>query len=255
MKRLKEFFTNRKKEQEKYKNKIMIICVGVLLLVILLTLIINSSKNNINKLEKIKIEEVSNDIMSFMEEIEDVDSKEVDKYISYALEYSYNFNDKNELTVKEIKDLIESKFTIKLKEKDIKDIGITPLLLDKNIYHNPEENKYSIDKSNITQPMIAKIPITTYEIDTIERKKDKYIITYDKYVVSNPYEVLNYYNDNNIDSKQSKKIMDYLTCKGKITSVKEAINKDNITKVGKIKESVIVTYILKKDKLLVDSIS
>ena len=49
-------------------------------------------------------------------------------------------------------------------------------------------------------------------------------------------------------------IYNYLTCKGKITSVKEAIDKDNIEKVGKVDKEITVTYIIKDDKLLIDEV-
>lgn len=247
------------------KNKLMIM-LGVLLLVILLTtiiliIVINKSKK-ISNLEEIKINETSKTTMLFMEEIET--SKDLDRYISYALEYSYNIDNKDSLTAKEIKEFIEKRFNIELKEEEINNVGVTPYLLDKSIGHNPEEKTYKIDKTGITQSMIAKIPVIKYEINTIKKHKKEFIVTYDKYVVENPYEILNYYNDmgnelteeerENYKPYDTSEIYNYLTCKGKITTLKDAITKDNIEKLGKIDKQIEVTYIIKDDNLVIDNI-
>ena len=248
------------------KKKKLMIMLGVLLVVILLTTIIllielRKSKQ-ISNLEEIKINETSKTTMLFMEEIET--SKDLDRYISYALEYSYNIDDKDTLTTKEIKDFIEKRFNVTLGEEELNNIGVTPYLLDKSIGHNPEEKTYRIDKSGITQPMIAKIPVVKYEINSMKKKKNKFIVTYDKYVVANPYEILNYYNDSAMNIPEDQKenyqpydtsaIYNYLTCKGKITTLKDAITKDNIEKIGKIDKQLEVTYIIKDDNLVIENI-
>ena len=245
------------------KKKNLIIILGVvLLLVVLLVILFIINSNKLTDLERIKIEDNSKDVMLFMEEVET--SKDIDRFIAYALEYSYNLNDKDILTAKEIKELIQSKFNVELKEDSINDVGVTPYLLDKHIAHDPEEKTYSINKKDLTQAAIAKIPVVKYEISKIKKKGKKYIVTYNKYVVENPYEVLNYYNDmtgkltdeekENYTPYDTSDIYNYLTCKGKITSVKEAIDKDNIEKVGKVDKEITVTYIIKDDKLLIDEV-
>ena len=98
----------------------------------------------------------------------------------------------------------------------------------------------------------------------MKKKKNKFIVTYDKYVVENPYEILNYYNDSAMNIPEDQKenyqpydtsaIYNYLTCKGKITTLKDAITKDNIEKLGKIDKQLEVTYIIKDDNLVIDNI-
>ena len=241
------------------KNKHLFIVLGVLLIVLLLVILLIIKTTKLSKIEKIKIEDTSSDIMLFYEEIDNKEVNDTDGYIAYALEYSYNVNDKSELTTKEIKELIESKFNIKLEEDKINDVGITPYLLKKNISHNPSEKKYSIDKSILTQQDIASIPITKYEITNIKKKGKKYIVTYDKYVVKNPYEIMNYYSDLNVQSEEEEttydtsEILNYLTCKGKITSVKKILTKDDLETLAKKEKSIEIKYILVDGNLKIDN--
>ena len=241
------------------KNKHLFIVLGVLLIVLLLVILLIIKTTKLSKIEKIKIEDTSSDIMLFYEEIDNKEVNDTDGYIAYALEYSYNVNDKSELTTKEIKELIESKFNIKLEEDKINDVGITPYLLKKNISHDPSEKKYSIDKSILTQQDIASIPITKYEITNIKKKGKKYIVTYDKYVVKNPYEIMNYYSDLNVQSEEEEttydtsEILNYLTCKGKITSVKKILTKDDLETLAKKEKSIEIKYILVDGNLKIDN--
>ena len=241
------------------KNKHLFIVLGVLLIVLLLVILLIIKTTKLSKIEKIKIEDTSSDIMLFYEEIDNKEVNYTDGYIAYALEYSYNLNDKSELTTKEIKELIESKFNIKLEEDKINDVGITPYLLKKNISHDPSEKKYSIDKSILTQQDIASIPITKYEITNIKKKGKKYIVTYDKYVVKNPYEIMNYYSDLNVQSEEEEttydtsEILNYLTCKGKITSVKKILTKDDLETLAKKEKSIEIKYILVDGNLKIDN--
>ena len=241
------------------KNKHLFIVLGVLLIVLLLVILLIIKTTKLSKIEKIKIEDTSSDIMLFYEEIDNKEVNDTDGYIAYALEYSYNVNDKSELTTKEIKELIESKFNIKLEEDKINDVGITPYLLKKNISHDPSEKKYSIDKSILTQQDISEIPITKYEITNIKKKGKKYIVTYDKYVVKNPYEIMNYYSDLNVQSEEEEttydtsEILNYLTCKGKITSVKKILTKDDLETLAKKEKSIEIKYILVDGNLKIDN--
>ena len=84
MKKIKEILNN-----SKTKKIGLVILVGVILisLVTLLFFIISGSKK-VTDVEKIKIKEVSNDTMAYMEYVEDTKSKEIYKYIIYALKYS-----------------------------------------------------------------------------------------------------------------------------------------------------------------------
>ncbi len=236
------------------------IAVGILLVAFITTLIVTS--HHVNDLEHAKIVDTSADTISYLEEVESVETEDIDKYIAYALAYSYGEHDKDILSSNEIKAIIEDHFNVELKAEDIDGIGITPFLMDRHIYFVPEEQKYTLNASDITQSMIANIPVIKYELQDISKSSGKYYVTYEKYIVDNPYEVLNYYADKATKaveegkevSNQNDGIYDYLTAKGKVKSVKNAINSENIDAVGRRDGKIKVTYIVKNDKLLVDKI-
>lgn len=248
-------------------NKLLWITLGVILVIILIIILIRGHMTN---LEKDILKKDSTRIMLYMDNIENSKSEEkdeLDSYILYALEYGYNEYDKEKLTAKEIKKIIESNFTKKVSEEKINRIGITPLLMEKNIVHDPESKTYEIPRENITQRQIADTPITYYNEIKVKKSGKKYIIKYQEVTIKNPYDILNYYSDlNNENTKKNKKeeniktydtskIMNYLTTKGKIKDVKLKINDGVIKKYGKVeKKPVKVIYKLKNTNFIVDKI-
>lgn len=248
-----------KKIKEKFKNifkdkKVKLITLGVLILILLVLAICFIVRNNhkITKLEEIKINEISDKYMSYMNDVEDTTSKDNDRYILYALDYSYYELDKDTLTTGELRKLINSIFNIDIKEQDLINIGITPVMNEKSIIYNSEKNTFSIIKDKKSYAQIASEKIVKYEIDTVKKKNNKYIIKYNKYVVTNPYEIVNYYNENN---KNTKEINDYLSGNTSKNKILKYINKDNINKIGKKEEEVKITYIIKNNKVLIDDIN
>ena len=265
----------------KFKNKLIkfIKKNRKILLVILLGLliifgIIFMIRSHMTKLEKDLLEKTSNTTMLYMDTIENTKGEGLDQYILYALEYGYNEEGKEELSSKEIKEIIEKVFIKKVSWKKINSIGITPLLLDNSVMHDPEATVYRINREGITQAQIAEVPIVTYNIKKIKKRGSKYIVKYQKNIVKNPYEILNYYSEPKIymekdkkkkDNKKEKKvkikkydsskISDYLTCKGKIRDIKLAVNDDIIKNSGKVDKKLIkVIYKLEGTEFLVESI-
>ena len=115
-----------KKIKEKFKNifkdkKVKLITLGILILIFLVLAICFIVRNNhkITKLEEIKINEISDKYMSYMDDVEDTTSKDNDRYILYALDYSYYELDKDTLTTGELRKLINSIFNIDIKEQDL----------------------------------------------------------------------------------------------------------------------------------------
>ena len=86
----------------------------------------------------------------------------------------------------------------------------------------------------------------------IVKSKNKFVLTYNKYVVNDPYKVLNYYNDKN-DTNKIIVTSSYLKGERNITSIKSVINKDNIKEFGKIEKSrkVVLKFIDREDKIIV----
>ena len=243
-----EFFVDKKKRN---------ILIGVLGIIVLLVILISCSR--VTPLEEKTIREVSKRVMPYMDRIENSKESKLNKYVYYALEYAYNENNKTELTVNEVKKIILDVFNYDASSKKLKNVVISPEMMQNYITYDFVTEKYRIDKSQITQSEIAKKKLTFYEIDSIKKiSSEHFKVTYDKYVVTNPYEILNYYTDLN-NEKNTKKTYDitpiynYLVAKGKEKDIKNYVIGGNFDKFAKKKGKLKVDYVVKNDKLVIDS--
>lgn len=237
------------------ENKRKTFIIGSSIFVLLFLLIIIKSFS-FSKLEKVKIEEVNNKIANYIEEVI-ANSNDDGKYICYAIEYLYNTTDKNTFSYSEVLDEINNTFLVKYTEKDLDRIGISIEMANKGILQDSNNKKY-IYESNKTVSDIANTPLVKY-IPKITKKMGfgKYKVTYEKYVVDNPYKLLNYYDNYNLKHKKkinSKVISEYLKGNAKIGPVKDFINKENIKKVGKIVGKKTIIFTIKDNKVLIKKI-
>ena len=243
-----EFFVDKKKRN---------ILIGVLGIIVLLVILISCSR--VTPLEEKTIREVSKRVMPYMDRIENSKESKLNKYVYYALEYAYNENNKTELTVNEVKKIILDVFNYDTSDKKLKNIVLSPEMMQNYITYDFVTEKYRIDKSQITQSEIAKKKLTFYEIDSIKKiSSEHFKVTYDKYVVTNPYEILNYYSDLNNKNNSKKKyditpIYNYLVAKGKEKDIKDYVIGGNFDKFAKKKGKFKVDYVVKNDKLVIDS--
>ena len=218
-------------------NKIVLASIisVIVVIIIVIGLWINSKK--LTNLEKIKIEETCDKISNYLDEVymfEDDNGK----YINFAAEYLYNVENKDEFTVKDVLNTINDTFDI-----------------NKNIIYDNTSNIFKY-KQNKTQADIANTPIVKYELKKMKKiSKKKFEVVLDKYIVENPYEVLNYFNDYNMKQEDTSKkyntdeIVKYLKGKENIKVIKDLINKDNIESFGKIDGSIKITFVIKDNKL------
>ena len=239
---------------KKLGNKKFIIDFAILL--ILIVLIFVFFKNNITSLEKIKLEEKSSEISDYFEEI--VDSEGKDKYLNFAIEYLYNTKDTDEFTINEILEVINSNFDLAYTEKDILDVGTTNNMLNKNIVYDAALNGYRYS-NDITISDIANKQVSYFKINKMTKiNEKKFKIVYDKYIIENPYEVLNYYNNYNIENPEDKidttVVVEYLKGNEKVGAFKDVVRNENKTNFGKKSGKIEVTYIIKNNKLVVDKI-
>ena len=235
-------------------NKIVLASIisVIVVIIIVIGLWINSKK--LTNLEKIKIEETCDKISNYLDEVymfEDDNGK----YINFAAEYLYNVENKDEFTVKDVLNTINDTFDINYSEEDLSKIGISARMLDKNIIYDNTSNIFKY-KQNKTQADIANTPIVKYELKKMKKiSKKKFEVVLDKYIVENPYEVLNYFNDYNMKQEDTSKkyntdeIVKYLKGKENIKVIKDLINKDNIENFGKIDGSIKITFVIKDNKL------
>lgn len=248
MEKVIEFLMDKKKRY---------IVVGAFFIIVLLIVLSSCSKPT--TLEEKSIKDVSKRVMPYMDRIENSKESKLNKYVYYALEYAYNENNKTELTVNEVKKIILDVFNYDTSDKKLKNIVLSPEMMENYITYDFITGKYRIDKSQITQSEIAKKKLTFYEIDSIKKISSTHFkVTYDKYVVTNPYEILNYYSDLN-NKKNSKKkyditpIYNYLVAKGKEKDIKNYVIGANFERFAKKKGELKVDYVVKNNKLVIDS--
>lgn len=239
-------------------KKKIIITIGVVLLflVSLITVwLVTKSKYNmkISNLEKIHIEEFIDTYGASLEQVCTSESNDMDRYISYALYYRLDDTNKVSLNSKEIKEVIDKVFNISMSEEEIKNIGITPYLLNRFIKYDINTEKYVLDISDLRNADIAKVPIIKYELSSIKKKKeDRYEVELMQYTIENPYEILNYFNE--IDGYDTKDISDYLSGDKNIKVMKDALNLEALRNIQNEGVKIKATFIVKDNKLLIDSI-
>ena len=171
------------------------------------------------------------------------------------------------MPVKDVIDIINNKFLIKYDEKKIIDIGISEAMLNKGIVYDSTKNVFKYNNNN-TRLDIANEKIVKYELKQIKKiNKNKFKVIYDQFVVENPYEIYNYYNEKNIEKNEITDITkgevnkddltlitDYLKGEEKVSKIKNMINKDNIKKFGNIDGEISIIYVIKDKKLVIDKI-
>ena len=166
---------------------ISIISAVVLISVITSVILLSSKSKNLTDLEESIIKDVSNKTMLYMETVEGYTKEDGDVYIAYALMYSYNENDKATLTIDEIESIVKEVFNVKLDKEKLTSGVMTPVLSDNFITYDNEKEEYTINVSEKSYTDIATTEIPVYVYESASKKKDKFIVTYKKYVVSNPY--------------------------------------------------------------------
>ena len=263
------------------KNKIAVILAILVIVGGILLIVFKGKKKeenfSLSSVEQLKLREISNDIIPYLEEVEDNDSMEIDRYIMFALEYAYDKESKDTLSLTEMKDLINSKFNVNVNEEQLETIGITPLMLDKSITFDMLKKSYHINKFKLSNQDIAALKIVAYiEQDMKKISNTEFSITYKKAVVTNPYEILNYYTDLNnknsapqineengeiIEKTEEPVIYDtteinkYLRGEAKVSTIKKYINNDDISKVGEDAGTIEVIYIVDGDHILINKIN
>ena len=225
------------------------------ILLVLIVLVFIFFKNSITNLEKIKLEEKSYEISDYFDELT---NNEKSNYFNFAIEYLYNTKAKEEFTIREILDVINSNFDVAYTEKDILDLGTTGDMVNRGVMYDGALNGYKY-LNDVTPTDIANKAITYFKIKKISKiNENKFKIIYDRYILENPYEVLNYYNDYNIQHEDDRidttVVIDYLKGNKKIGEFKKIVREETKTSFGKKNGTIEVTYIIKNNKLLVEKI-
>ena len=140
-------------------------------------------------------------------------------------------------------------------------------MLNKGIVFDSANNQFKYNINN-TRLDIANKKIIKYELKKIKKiNKNKFKVIYDKYLVENPYDIYNYYNEKNISKNEISEITqgelnkddlslitDYLKGEEKLSKIKNMINKNNIKNFGKIDGEISIIYVIKNEKLVIEKI-
>jgi hypothetical protein len=250
-------FKNKKTSKifNKLKNTNPLIKIGSVLLVFIIIIVLLNTLV-FSRLEKVKINEVNEKIAYYIDEVV-LYPEDDGRYINFAIEYLYNTTDKNRYSFDEVLEVINSTFQVDYTEKNLQDIGITIEMANKGIVIEGNNHEYVYNNSK-TRADIANTPLVKFSPKRIKRiSLNKYKVTYDKYVVENPYEILNYYDDLNLNNENkydTTKIVEYLKGNEKAIVIKDAITSENITKIGKIDGTVSITFVVKNNKVLIKKI-
>ena len=226
------------------KDKIMYIIVGIIIVILLFLLIINYHK--LLPLEEASITNYSNKMMRYMDVLE---KENLDYYVCYTVTYYKNEYNKNSVSVNEIVNFINKHFNKKVTKKEIESLGVTPYMIEKYITYNDGEKKYTITTDELSYADIAKIKVVNYDIEKIKKINKKiYEITYNKYVIDNPYDILNYYVDKKKED-EAEIVNNYL--RGKAS--RKDIDKYITNKIGKKKDTIKVKYVIDDGNILIDT--
>ncbi|MBR2997759.1 MAG: hypothetical protein IKF37_01615 [Bacilli bacterium] len=257
-KRSKKISINELKKFIKNNSALVIkILLGLLAFMTILLIIINARR--LTKLEKLKINEFSNEFVNYIDEVYDGEDKS--RYINFAVEYLYNEQNKKAVTEEDVVDVINNIFNKKYTVDKLRKIGITESMANKGITFDISSKEYKYDNVK-TKTDIANTVINKFVIDDISKtSKTKFKVKYKRLIVKNPYKVLNYYNDLNIKASINNKkqydtsgIKEYLEGNSKVKTIKDLINEKNINKIGKVGETITIYFIIENDKLLIDNI-
>lgn len=235
------------------KKYIGLILIIILIFTITSLIIINKKNDQITNLEKIYIENYSAEITPYISILEDKNN--LDNFIIYALEYNYNNTLNTELKISELTKIINEIFYKKISEDDIKKIGLTPIMVEKNIDFYPDKEIYVINNKNESLYDISVKPIKKYTIKDIKKKKDEITVIYNKYVISNPYEIVNYYSNNKkeeiIDLEDINKYLNNKTTRKKIDKY---LTDELLNKIATKEKTITIIYIIQENSLYIKSI-
>ena len=243
------------------QENIRVVILGILLLIFLVaTIVFLIVSSNISKIEEEKINKETREYANYIEDIVDIKSKDLDKYIIYTLDYYYNVNNVDSLSSAEISEFMNNKLHKKVKEEDITNFGVNPEMQQRNITFDNSTNKYVLNDPKYDRKTISEKETIYYKQKRLrKKKKKKYVITYEKYKIDDPYKVLDFYLEKNRQDEGTvqedgtyiynivdiTEMKDYLTT-GKISHLKHFLNQSDeyIKKFAKKSGKIRITYVI-----------
>ena len=236
-----------------FTTKLVIIPISIVLIIILGIVGFILFGKHMTELERVKITDDSKTLVYNIDEVIERDFSD-ESYIMFALEYLKQTKGGTVFSLYEVRDVIANTFEKGIDHDTIIATGITPYMVGRGVTFDSATNCYSYNKT-YTRVDINNMPVVKYSIKKISKKNSKkYVVTYDKYVVDNPYSIYDYYISNSNDQEHINIINEYLKGTGNSNKVKDLITNDNIDKIGSRKGQIKITFIVKDSKLKISKI-
>lgn len=230
-----------------------ILLIGLAVIVALVVLIVLfAGANKLSESDKKVINDASDKYMNYMSLVEESTHDDNGKYINYAITYVSNEEEKNNVSITEVITVLDRVFDIQLTEEEITKIGITEDMFNNGVVYEPTVKEFSINNVKTNQDIQAT-ELKKYVISKITKKgKNKFVVVYDKYLIKDPYKVLNYYHDFDV-SFDVEPIKKYLQGKANLKTILSYINDTNVSKIGEKTDKLKVTYEFKDGNLKIES--
>lgn len=235
------------------KKKVLIglLSIIIVLLIVLMFFGIYQKNHKMTKLEKMYVSSMISDNTSYINLINEKDKN--NRCILYAMYHNYLENDSLVLSTRQIANICNEHFNRKYQVSELDRVGINATLTNAFINENNDLTGYELVLPKENYRSIPLIKINLYQINNIKRNKNDYIVTYDQYEISDPYQILNYYTSlKNQDEEFINIINNYLS--GDLFQYKfiDYLKEQDIKKYSKkTKKQVKVTYTIKAEKLVI----
>jgi hypothetical protein len=216
--------------------------------IVLLSISLVKNKGKLSDFERQNFIEKSTAIMNFYEELEnDGETGNYETQIAYAVETLYAKDGKTTFTLNEIQDFLNSTLTnsTNLTELAEKDYELSNY--GKNIFYNSEEKTFTLHRELLSHSQIMNTPITKYILIQVQKNKNTYTATYDKYVFSEPYQIINRTSQDNAIGSHS--IKDYLNGNGTSLALKELLNENNVKDIKEPETQITLEFEFKENQL------
>ena len=176
---------------------------------------------------------------------------QIAKYISFAVTLISDEQSKNIVSVDEASKIITENFVDSDYKTDDYLLACSSVILNLNeIVCDESQHEFIINKS--TDPRtIAATPIIKYLPKETTSKSADYTATYERYVISGPYDILNYAAE--AESPLAPQVKSYLEGTGTIRSIKDAITHEAAEKYGEKTGEITVSFSVDNGKFRVKS--
>ena len=204
--------------------------------------------------EKIAIENASSQVANYFEYLdfqnenyatpEDSETKNIDdaaKYLSFAVIYLRDEQNKTRPTFREVEQLIAKHFTTPNFDDDTIINACPSAIFSLNqIFCDAETRTFTSERTQDLRT-IAATPIIKYLPQSYTRHGDEFEITYNRYSFATPYDILNRLVDAHADGAADAK--SYLVGRTPSSTIKNAITQELANNLGKNDGSITVTYL------------